>query len=84
MKKLLRRILSGVLSLVTTCLIMVSPVAALVYAAEPVEAVESFGITDTMHYDYTAREKPVIDNHRGPDRKEPGKPDSISSLTEKE
>ena len=83
MKKLLRRILSGVLSLVTTCLIMVSPVAALVYAAEPVEAVESFGITDVMYYDYIAREKPVIDKHREPGSKEPGKPDS-SSLTEKE
>ncbi|MBP2664942.1 MAG: hypothetical protein H6Q71_2890 [Firmicutes bacterium] len=42
MKKLIRQLLSGVLSLITTCLIMASPVAAMVYAAEPVEAVESF------------------------------------------
>ena len=52
MKKLIRRLLSGVLSLITTCLIMASPVAAMVYAAEPVEAVESFGIREAAQVKY--------------------------------
>lgn len=52
MKKLIRRLLSGVLSLITTCLIMASPVAAMVYAAEPVEAVESFGIREAAPVKY--------------------------------
>lgn len=53
MKKLLRRLLSGVFSLVTTCVIMASPVAAMVYAAEPVEAVESFGIKEAAPVKYS-------------------------------
>jgi hypothetical protein len=52
MKKLIRQLLSGVLSLITTCLIMASPVAAMVYAAEPVEAVESFGIREAALVKY--------------------------------
>ncbi|CQR71854.1 hypothetical protein SOV_06460 [Sporomusa ovata DSM 2662] len=57
MKKLVRRLLSGVLSLITTCLIMVSPVAAMVYAAEPIEAGDNFKIKDAVEGKYTARKK---------------------------
>ena len=52
MKKLVRRLLSGVLSLVTTCLIMASPIAAMVYAAEPIEAADSFGIREAAQVKY--------------------------------
>ncbi|WP_094606064.1 hypothetical protein SPSIL_007330 [Sporomusa silvacetica DSM 10669] len=52
MKKLVRRLLSGVLSLITTCLIMASPVAAMVYAAEPIEAADSFGIREAAQVKY--------------------------------
>ncbi len=46
MKKIIHRMVSGFLSLVTTFLIMASPVAAMVYISEPDIAVESFSIKD--------------------------------------
>jgi hypothetical protein len=47
MSKLMRRLINTILSLITTCLIMVSPVAAMVYATEPATAAESFSIKDS-------------------------------------
>ena len=46
MKSVLRRTLNGILSTITTLLIMASPVAAMVYAAEPAAAngYQSFGV----------------------------------------
>lgn len=46
MEKLIRRLANTVFSLITTCLIMVSPVAAMVYATEPATAAESFSIKE--------------------------------------
>ncbi len=47
MKKMLHSLFTGFLSLVTTCMIMAAPVAAVIYASElskPVVAIESLGI----------------------------------------
>lgn len=52
MKKMLRRFFNMTFSLITTCLIMVSPVAAMVYASEPVAAVESFSIKEVAPEKY--------------------------------
>lgn len=62
MKKLIRRLLSGALSLITTCLIMASPVAAMVYASEPATAVESFSIKEDTPVSYTEVKKVDIDS----------------------
>lgn len=61
MQKLVRRLLSNFLSLVTTCLIMASPVAAMVYAAEPIEAADSFGIREAVQEKYIDREKDQLE-----------------------
>ena len=45
MKKILNRIMNGVLSLLTTVLLMASPVAAVVYAAEPADAARAFSLS---------------------------------------
>ncbi len=42
MKRILRRLLNGVLSIITTMLIMASPVAVIMYAAEPAALAESY------------------------------------------
>ena len=83
MNKLIRRLLSGVLSLVTTCLIMVSPVAAMVYAAEPVEAVESFGIREAapVKYHDTSEVEPGVERQM---EQPESKTSSGNALTEKE
>ena len=47
MKKMIHSLFTGLLSLVTTCMIMAAPVAAVIYAAElsqPVVAIESLSI----------------------------------------
>lgn len=46
MKKIIQRMLKGILSLITTFLIMAAPIAAMVYASAPDIAVESFSIKD--------------------------------------
>jgi len=48
MKKLLQRILSGVMSVVTMTLIMASPVAAMVYAAELLETNQHVSVADHL------------------------------------
>jgi len=65
-KKLVLRLLSGVLSLITTCLIMASPVAAMVYAAEPIEAADSFGIKEAAQakYSNTGKDKLELEVER--------------------
>lgn len=54
---MLRGFINTVFSLITTCLIMVSPVAAMVYATEPATAVESFSIKETPPVNYSVPEK---------------------------
>lgn len=46
MKKILTRIMNGVLSLLTTVMIMASPIAAVVYAAEPADAARTFSLSE--------------------------------------
>ncbi len=62
MEKMIKRLLSGALSLITTCLIMASPVAAMIYASEPATAVESFSIKETTTVAYTKAEKVDTDS----------------------
>ena len=57
MKKLIRGLANTVFSLITTCLIMVSPVAAMVYATEPATAAESFSIKEAPAAQYSYQEK---------------------------
>ncbi|WP_371378159.1 hypothetical protein [Sporomusa aerivorans] len=54
MKKMVHRMFNGFLSLVTTGLIMASPVAAVIYATEPGVAMERFGIVEARSILYTA------------------------------
>ena len=61
MKKMVQRMFNGVFSLVTTCLIMASPVAAVIYATEPVTAMESFSIDDARPVMYTASTSGTMD-----------------------
>lgn len=63
MKKLLRRICNMTFSLITTCLIMAAPVAAMVYASEPVAAVESFSIREAASEKYIDSGKIEYDPH---------------------
>ena len=58
MKKLIRGLANTVFSLITTCLIMVSPVAAMVYATEPATAAESFSIKEPPAVSQSYQEKP--------------------------
>ncbi|MBP2636659.1 MAG: hypothetical protein H6Q72_2566 [Firmicutes bacterium] len=62
MKKLIRGLANTVFSLITTCLIMVSPVAAMVYATEPATAVESFSIKEApaVKHSYPEKTDPVL------------------------
>ncbi|SMC51549.1 hypothetical protein [Sporomusa malonica] len=46
MKRLIQHLLNSILSLVTTFLIMASPIAAVVYASEPAESIESFSLSE--------------------------------------
>lgn len=62
MKRLMQRILNGILSLITTFLIMASPVAAVVYAAEPTAAIDSFSLNESALTVYTQPAK----NHSKP------------------
>ena len=57
MKKLIRGLINTMFSVITTCLIMVSPVAAMVYATEPATAAESFSIKEAQPVKFNAPEK---------------------------
>ncbi|MDF2568998.1 MAG: hypothetical protein K0R55_602 [Sporomusa sp.] len=57
MKKLVQRILNGFLSLLTTFLIMLSPIAAVVYASQPTAAIESFSLDDSSTVAYAEPSK---------------------------
>ena len=66
MEKMLKRLLSNALSLISTCLIMATPVAAMIYASEPAAAIEEvFSIQETTSPAVAAKpqaeaEPPVI------------------------
>ncbi|HWR43610.1 hypothetical protein [Sporomusa sp.] len=62
MKKLIHRLLNTALSLVTTFLIMASPVAAVVYASEPATAIESLSLDESTPAAYA--QAPISD-HKG-------------------
>jgi hypothetical protein len=82
MKKLIRGLANTVFSLITTCLIMVSPVAAMVYATEPDTAAESFSIKEApvVSQSYPAKTDRVLVYQMS----EPGSRDSSQAdLTEK-
>lgn len=68
--KLIRRLLNTVFSLITTCLIMVSPVAAMVYASEPVTAIERFSIRESAAVKHIDSEKTVNEFARQPEKRE--------------
>ena len=63
---MLKRLLSNALSLISTCLIMAMPVAAMIYASEPAAAIEDvFSIQETTSPAVAAKpqdetEPPVI------------------------
>lgn len=46
MKLMYTRLLSGLLSIITTFLLMAAPIAAIVYAAEPVVANEAYTVKE--------------------------------------
>ena len=62
MEKMLKRLLCSALSLISTCLIMATPVAAMIYASEPAEAIEeSFSIKETTSSAATATSQVKIE-----------------------
>lgn len=56
MENLIKRLFGTALSLISTCLIMAMPVAVMIYASEPVTAIESvFSIKQTTSSATTAK-----------------------------
>lgn len=86
MEKMLKRLLSSALSLISTCLIMATPVAAMIYASEPAAAIEeSFSIKETTSSAATAKSQ--VKTERTDILPEPGlidKTKEFSALTGKE
>lgn len=89
MKKFIKRVVNGCLSIMTTCLIMASPVAAMVYITEPETAVESFSLhEEAAPVAVYIEEKPPAPEHETepdivPQEPKPAKTRVAHSLTER-